>query len=359
MQSLVLLLTIFIALLLLSNGIFCWDGRVEIYAHIDGQLCRSSHQIEFVSSLCRTNGMFGTTSARLIKGGCVKFYRDRECKGSSFTLGYPDTELCSNTGGTPYEAMSQKECHEWTTKITCPNGTFVRSLGFGSSDLRSGLSIHCFRPNNTNAAADLVLTTHVKNGTGDVGHAPISTCPIAGRGLTFQRNTFHEIDTNGRIDCGASNCGGIAALIGIEVLVDERNTIKRSTPVCKDVPNPSDLCDPNESMRFVYLCDNSQSGNEMECSYSSTVGVGVSNTTTVGERQEYTFYREYGYTIGGTLYGLSASMSYKLGESELVAYEWSQSDTSTWKLEETVSVKTILRPYSITRVEQLSGKCSF
>lgn len=126
--------------------------------------------------------------------------------------------------GTPYEGMSVLECDSWTTRITCPNGTYVRSLGYGHNYLRTGVTIHCYGPRNDNVTAEYVITTHGNT----TNHVSLSKCPVAGRGISFSRDTRFEIDTRTTVTCqpnGASRpCSGISALIGLQVSIDESNS---------------------------------------------------------------------------------------------------------------------------------------
>ncbi|ODM90051.1 hypothetical protein Ocin01_16631 [Orchesella cincta] len=154
-------------------------------------------------------------------------------------------------------------------------------------------------------------------------------------------------------------CDPGQAFTGISVLVDEGGGIKEWSWMCDNVLDPTEMCEPQESLGLVLQCDNSESGNELECSYSKTIGVGVSTTITETERQEMTFSAEFGYSIENGIPGLSASMSASLGFSELVGYEWSRSDTTTWTEETTVQATMKVRPYAHSKLEQLVGKCSF
>ncbi|ODM90050.1 hypothetical protein Ocin01_16632 [Orchesella cincta] len=148
-------------------------------------------------------------------------------------------------------------------------------------------------------------------------------------------------------------CDPGQAFTGIGVLVDEGGGIKQWGWMCDSVLDPTEMCEPQEFLGFVLQCDNSESGNELECSYSKTIGVGVSTTITETERQGMTFYKEFGYTVETGIPGLSASMSASLGLSELVGYEWSRSDTSTWTKETTVQATMKVRPYAHSKLEQL------
>jgi len=137
------------------------------------------------------------------------------------------------------------------------------------------------------------------------------------------------------------------------------NFIKELIRICRQVTDPSLMCNPEESLFTIIICDNSRSGNDIECSYSKTVGVGESRTLSQTEREQMTFSAELGFTVEAGIFGLKTTMSTKLGFSKLVGYEWSESDTNTWTEAETVSASISVKPYTVSKLEQLVGKCSF
>jgi len=298
-------------------------------------------------------------------GSCFTIFKELSCRGESRTIKYPN-DLCTLPNDWRRNVYSSTDCSSRSVSVRCPSGTYVREIEY--KDANQGMTVRCFNttlstPSYTKNTNDLTITNPHK-----------TSCKVASSGISLNKDNKWKMYHVPNIKCGqvsvcqenstpeAKCCptnNGISAMTGVDVTIDEAGVIKDFGVACSKVPDPSTLCEPEESLRMIIQCDNTGSDNEMECSYSHTVGVGYSKTMSETERKESEFYDEFGYSITAGIPQLSVSMSRTLGNSELVGHEWSESDTSTWTEETTISATIKVRPRSHSKLEQLVGKCSF
>jgi len=135
--------------------------------------------------------------------------------------------------------------------------------------------------------------------------------------------------------------------------------IKKIESVCRKVPDPATLCDPKENLELVYSCDNSESGDELTCTYTTKIGTAKTIDISESAKAEFGFHEEVGYKLEAGLPGLKMNYELKIGASQLVGYNWGRSDKETFSSETTFSAAVKVRPYSHSKLEQLVGECSF
>ncbi|ODM86538.1 hypothetical protein Ocin01_20144, partial [Orchesella cincta] len=320
-------------------------------------------------------------------GSCVILHKEYQCNGETMVLSYPEYRICRLPEGWNDHMFSLSNCVNRQVDIYCPTGSYVRKIEHG--DWHESVTVHCYKPNENTP------TYSGSTGGKSPSNPTIRSCPIAAHGHSWEFTSGWEMFHNPTLECSrkfaapsdnmnatkrhqglfkpnevfknsiennnATNnseiykqiCYAGDAFTGIGVTIDEGGGIKEVGWFCSKVLDPTSMCEPQESLGLILHCDNSESGNEMECSYAKTVGVGQSKTMTETERQEMTFSAEFGYSIESGIPGLSATMSASLGYSELVGYEWSQSDTTTWTEETTITATIKVRPYSHSKLEQL------
>ncbi|ODM97067.1 Liver carboxylesterase [Orchesella cincta] len=360
---------------------------VELFSGGD---CGGSSNSVDLDWLCYSYPNFGydVSGAFMPVGSCVKLHKELECNGDTYMMAYPEYELCSlPCCGWNDHVLSVEDCDTRDVEVVCPEGSYVRQLEHGEPN--EGITIYCYKPTEN-------TPTYTGNTHGNPPRNPTTKgCPIASHGISLEYDAewgmFHTpgLECTRKLGTGNKNvtrnpqkfikpkrfaeennatfmartgnknmeiynlCNEGEAFTGISAVIDEGGVIKEANYWCTEVTDPTSMCEPQELLGMVIQCDNSDSSNEMECSYSKTIGVSESKTMTETERKEMTFSMEFGFTIEAGISGFSASMSTTIGQSELVGYEWSQSDTTTWTEETTVTATIKVKPHTHSRLDQL------
>lgn len=382
--------------------------HVDFHVYVDGGCGGHSTMYPITGCITFPNYVETISAVRIDVGSCAWIYHKDNADycdktGRTHTWGWPNRDLCDLPSGWNHRVHSGSTCGSRSVSVNCPSGSYVRKIDYKLAN--EGMTIHCYKPTED-------TPTYSKNTHDKSLSSPSSTkCPIASHGFVMRYDNSWEMYDSPSLRCVpeskevsepsslfqnlSSSIGkgrqtyslpsdaklpnntkallnngkneGISAycdlnddaMTGVSVVIDDVDVIKEVGLRCSRIPDPSKLCEPLETLGVIVQCDNTGSGNEMECSYSQTIGFGQSRTLTETERKEESFYTEFGFTYGVTMPTLAVSMSATLGHSELVGYEWSASDSTTWSLETTVEAKILVKPGVHSKLEQLTGKCSF
>jgi len=187
------------------------------------------------------------------------------------------------------------------------------------------------------------------------------------RGISYTRDRRREADVNltpvCRPETGGAHkivCQNNKALSGMVVRIENRTGyIKSSSLYCSDVGDVEGICRAHDKRNALFICDASGALYPLKCSWEKMVGYGKKSSLSQTESREFTFYSEYGFEMGAAGYGLSANFKATLGQSNTTGYSWTNTQESTWNVENRISVEAEAPAGCVTTVYEIVGECSF
>jgi len=159
-------------------------------------------------------------------------------------------------------------------------------------------------------------------------------------------------------------CFSKQAICGIQTQVEMEHGNSDETGVnnvavkCCDVPDPANVCVPEDHWDLLIECDNMEAVTPTTCTYERKIGITYSRTQSETDYELTEIYHDLGFSLKAAISPLSFNFDYNLSMSEITGHNWTVTNSEIWNEETKTTVSFDVPPKVSTQLLQTVGKCA-